>query len=93
MGYEAKKWQEAAKGYRKMLGLVIERKIGAAKANVDAAKSRRLAAVIGSKEFVNEAFASAKERCSEKRKGGARTMRGNASEVKGVLYSMRDLKV
>lgn len=50
-------------------------------------------AVIGSKTFVNEAFANARERFSERRKDGARTMRGNASEAKGLLWSIRDLRV
>jgi hypothetical protein len=40
--------------------------------------------VIGSKAFVNEAFAGARERFSERRKDGA---------AKGVLWSMRDLRV
>ena len=48
-------------------------------------------AVIGSKEFVNEAFASARERFGAKRKDGARTMRGSGSGAKGLLWSIRDL--
>jgi hypothetical protein len=50
-------------------------------------------AVIGSKEFVNEAFAGARERFGPKRKDGARTMRGSGSDAKGLLWSMRDLQV
>ncbi len=50
-------------------------------------------AVIGSKEFVNEAFARARERFSAKRKDGARAMRGSGSGVKGLLWSARDLRV
>ena len=49
-------------------------------------------AVIGCKEFVNEAFAGARERFGTKRKDGARTMRGSGSAAKGVLWSMRDLR-
>ena len=49
-------------------------------------------AVIGSKEFVNEAFANARERFSEKRKDGARRMRGAAAAARG-LFSARDLRV
>lgn len=49
-------------------------------------------AVIGSKEFVNEAFASARERFGPKRKDGARKMRGEASVAAGMLWSLRDLK-
>ncbi len=50
-------------------------------------------AVIGSKEFVNEAFASARERFSEKRKDGARRMRGSGKAASGKLWSVRDLRV
>jgi hypothetical protein len=50
-------------------------------------------AVIGSKEFVNEAFAAARERFTAKRKDGARAMRGSGSAAKGMLWSVRDLRV
>ena len=50
-------------------------------------------AVIGSKEFVNEAFAGARERFGPKRKDGARAMRGSGSAAKGLLWSIRDLRV
>jgi REP element-mobilizing transposase RayT len=50
-------------------------------------------AVIGSKEFVNEAFASARDRFGSKRKDGARAMRGSGKDAKGVLWSIRDLRV
>jgi putative transposase len=50
-------------------------------------------AVIGSKEFVNEAFAAARERFTEKRKDGARRMRGNGAPAAGELWSLRDLRV
>ena len=50
-------------------------------------------AVIGSKEFVNEAFANARERFGPKRTDGARTMRGSGNGAKGQLWSMRDLRV
>ncbi|MFN9512684.1 MAG: transposase, partial [Akkermansiaceae bacterium] len=50
-------------------------------------------AVIGSKSFVNEAFAAARERFSEKRKDGARKMRGVGKEAGGTLWSVRDLSV
>jgi hypothetical protein len=49
-------------------------------------------AVIGSKEFVNEVFAGARERFSIKRKDGARVMKGSGSSAKGVLWSARDLQ-
>ncbi len=50
-------------------------------------------AVIGSKEFVNEAFARARERFSSKRKDGARAMRGSGSVTKGLLWTARNLRV
>jgi hypothetical protein len=50
-------------------------------------------AVIGSKEFVNEAFAGARDRFTERRKDGARRLRGNAKEAAGLLWSARDLRV
>jgi len=49
--------------------------------------------VIGSKEFVNEAFARARERFSAKRKDGARAMRDSGRAAKGLLWSARDLRV
>ena len=49
-------------------------------------------AVIGSRSFVNEAFASARERFGRKRKDGARRLRGEASASAGILWSMRDLR-
>ena len=50
-------------------------------------------AVIGSKAFVNEAFAGARERFTVKRKDGARRMRGTGAPAAGTLWSMRDLRV
>ncbi len=50
-------------------------------------------AVIGSREFVNDAFRNARERFGLKRKDGARPLRGNASGAKGILWSLRDLRV
>ena len=49
-------------------------------------------AVIGSKMFVNEVFAQARERFSSQRKDGARPMKGHAEAARGQLWSMRDLK-
>jgi REP element-mobilizing transposase RayT len=49
-------------------------------------------AVIGSREFVNEAFTAARERFGAKRKDGARKMRGSASAAAGSLWSMRALQ-
>ena len=50
-------------------------------------------AVIGSKEFVNEAFAGARKRFSERMKDGARRLRGSGAPAAGTLWSMRDLLV
>jgi hypothetical protein len=50
-------------------------------------------AVIGSRAFVNEAFANARERFGKARKDGARPMRGVASGAKGLLWSVRDLRL
>jgi REP element-mobilizing transposase RayT len=49
-------------------------------------------AVIGSREFVNAAFESARGRFGPKRKDGARKLRGNASAAAGMLWSLRDLR-
>jgi len=50
-------------------------------------------AVIGSKLFVNEAFAATRDRFTARRKDGARRMRGNGKPAAGTLWSMRDLRV
>lgn len=49
-------------------------------------------AVIGSKAFVNEAFANARDRFGPKRKDGARKMRGSAAAAGTTLWSLRDLQ-
>lgn len=49
-------------------------------------------AVIGSKEFVNEAFATARDRFGPKRKDGARKMKGDAVPANLTLWSLRDLR-
>ncbi len=50
-------------------------------------------AVVGSKAFVNEAFEAARERFTERRRDGARRMKGNGKAAAGVLWSARDLRV
>ena len=138
-GFEAEQWRDAAKIYRKIMGLALERKSGRASEEIKGAKQKRLravtakslepgkkpdpnrmkmddndtvlpelreaemlmhriryftaGAVIGSKAFVNEAFANARERFSEKRKDGARRMRGHAAAAGKALWSMRNLRV
>lgn len=49
-------------------------------------------AVIGSRSFVNEAFAKARERFGPKRKDGARKLKGSAAPANSVLWSLRDLR-
>jgi REP element-mobilizing transposase RayT len=50
-------------------------------------------AVIGSKEFVNEAFSNARERFGPKRKDGARKLKGRGAAAGGILWSLRDLRM
>jgi len=125
-GFDAAKWKDASRRYRRLMGLALERKTLNAKVeasgnmqipknDAEALESRdnqtvlpelsvakmlrcRVryftdGAVIGSKEFVNEAFAGARERFSERRTDGARRMRGSGKAAAGVLWSMRDLRV
>ncbi|MGL4400196.1 MAG: transposase [Luteolibacter sp.] len=49
-------------------------------------------AVIGSRAFVNAAFAGSREHATSKRKNGARKLRGPASAASEVIWSFRDLK-
>jgi putative transposase len=123
-GFDAERWKDVSRIYRRAMGLALGRKSGRAKTITQKAVTKNTAemlasednetvlpdlgmakmlrcrvryftdgAVIGSKEFVNEAFAGARERFSEKRKDGARRLRGNAKAAAGTLWSMRDLRV
>jgi len=125
-GFDAGRWKEASRRYRRLLGMALERKPMNAKVEVTGkmriskneaealesgdnetvlpelsmAKMLRCrvryftdGAVIGGREFVNEAFAGARERFSEKRKDGARRMRGNAKAAGETLWSLRALRV
>jgi putative transposase len=49
-------------------------------------------AVIGSREFVDEAFRHVRERFGPKRKDGARKFRGAGSGAAALLWSARDLR-
>jgi len=49
-------------------------------------------AVIGSRAFVDEVFRTCRERFGEKRKDGARKLRGNATAAAGALWCVRDLQ-
>ena len=50
-------------------------------------------AVIGSREFVNQAFACARERFGARRKDGARKLHGCGAAAAGWLWSARNLRV
>ena len=124
-GFEAEKWQEVSRIYRRAMGLALGRKSGkaavdkekikpglnteealAAKDNGTVLSDLGMAAmlmhrvryftdgaVIGSKAFVNEAFAAARARFGPRRKDGARKLRGGGAPAAGVLWSVRDLRV
>jgi hypothetical protein len=125
-GFEAERWKEVSRIYRRTMGLALGRKSGRAEVEkgvvrppMNTAEALEAAdengtvlpdlgmaamlrcrvryftdgAVIGSKEFVNEAFAAARQRFSVKRKDGARRMRGSGAAAAGVLWSVRDLRV
>jgi hypothetical protein len=125
-GFDAKKWKDASRRYRRLMGMALERKTlnskletsrktGISKNDAEALESGdnqtvlpelKMAkmlrcrvryftdgAVIGSKDFVDEAFAGARDRFSVKRKDGARRLRGNAKAAAGTLWSVRDLRV
>ncbi len=122
-GFEAEKWSEVSRIYRRAMGLALGRKRGRADVGASrmvtqnteemlASKDNETVlpdlgstallycrvryftdgAVIGSKGFVNDAFASARKRFGERRKDGARRLRGAAAPAAGSLWSMRDLK-
>jgi putative transposase len=124
IGFEAEKWKEVSRIYRRAMGMALGRKSGRAEVGASghatkneeemlASKDNETAlpdlgmaamlmkrvryftdgAVIGSKEFVNEAFAGARERFTERRKDGARRLRGSGAAASGTLWSMRDLRV
>jgi REP element-mobilizing transposase RayT len=124
-GFEADRWKEISRVYRRAMGLALGRKSG--NANVEKGVVRPQmntaealeakengtvlpdlgmavmlrcrvryftdGAVIGSKAFVNEAFAGARERFSPSRKDGARKLRGSARPAADLLWSARDLRL
>jgi REP element-mobilizing transposase RayT len=124
-GFEAEKWKEVSRIYRRAMGLALGRKSGRAEVETGVARPQmntaealetkdngtvlpdlKMAAmlrfrvryftdgaVIGSKAFVNEAFAAARDRFTERRQDGARRMKGNGKDAAGVLWSVRDLRV
>jgi hypothetical protein len=127
VGFEAGKWQEVSRLYRRLMGLALGKKperaevsesskgLGQTTKNTaellesednetvlkDLGMARMLrcriryftdGAVIGSKEFVNEAFASSKDRFGPKRKDGARKLKGDGAAAGGTLWSLRNLR-
>jgi len=123
-GFEAEKWREVSRIYRRAMGLALGRKPGRADVGPAPAVTKNTeemleskdnetvlpdlgmaamlrhrvryfsdGAVIGSKVFVNEAFAAARERFTARRKDGARRLRGSGKLAAGVLWSLRDLRV
>jgi len=125
--FDAGKWQEVSRLYRRLMGLALGKKPGRAESqrgsqtavtvtkntaellesedNETVLKDLGMAkmlhcriryftdgAVIGSKEFVNEAFANARERFGVKRKDGARKLKGVGAAASAVLWSLRDLR-
>jgi len=130
VGFEAEKWKEVSRIYRRAMGMALGRKTSnfklqissksKIKSSVNMNEAEMLVsednetvlpdlgmsgmlrkrvryftdgAVIGSKEFVNEAFVSARDRFTERRKDGARRLRGSGAPAAGTLWSMRDLRV
>ena len=123
-GFEADRWKEVSRIYRRAMGLALARKNGRAELGKDAVRPQMNTAealeaedngtvlpdlgmaamlrcrvryftdgaVIGSKEFVNEAFAGARERFGQKRRDGARKLKGNARPAAEILWSLRDLR-
>jgi REP element-mobilizing transposase RayT len=123
-GFEAERWKDVSRIYRRAMGMALGRKSGRAAVGAPGYTTKNEAemlesednetmlpdlgmagmlrkrvryftdgAVIGSKAFVNDAFAGSRDRFTERRKDGARKMRGSGAPAKGVLWSMRDLRV
>ena len=124
-GFEAERWKDVSRIYRRTLGLALERKNGRAEVKTGVVRPQlndaealeaadngtvlpdlKMAAmlrcrvryftdgaVIGSKTFVNDAFAATRERFTERRRDGARRLKGNGKAAAGVLWSVRDLRV
>jgi putative transposase len=127
VGFEAEKWRDVSRLYRRLMGLALGRKPGRAEVTGAGSKlgqtTRNTAemlesednetvlkdfgmakmlqcrvryftdgAVIGSKEFVNEAFAGSRDRFGTKRKDGARKLKGGSAAASGTLWSLRDLQ-
>ena len=124
-GFEAERWNDVARVYRRAMGLALDRKVGRAAVEkgkvrpwmneaeaIEATENGTVlpdlsmagmlrcrvryftdGAVIGSKAFVNDTFTNARDRFSPRRKDGARAMRGSGREAKGLLWTVRNLRV
>ena len=127
VGFDAGKWDEVSRLYRRLMGLALGKKPGRAEVSqsakglgqttkntaellesednetalMDLGSAKMLycriryftdGAVIGSKAFVNEAFASARDRFGPKRKDGARKLKGDAAPANRALWTLRDLR-
>jgi REP element-mobilizing transposase RayT len=127
VGFDAGKWDEVSRLYRRLMGLALGKKPGRAEVSqsakglgqttkntaellesednetalMDLGSAKMLycriryftdGAVIGSKAFVNEAFASARDRFGPKRKDGARKLKGDATPANRALWTLRDLR-
>jgi putative transposase len=127
VGFEAEKWSDVSRLYRRLMGLALGRRPGRAEVTGAGSKlgqttgntaemlesednetvlkelgmARMLhvrvryftdGAVIGSKGFVNEVFAGARDRFGTKRKDGARKLKGGSVAASGTLWSLRDLQ-
>ena len=127
VGFDAGKWDEVSRLYRRLMGLALGKKPGRAEVSqsakglgqttkntaellesednetalMDLGSAKMLycriryftdGAVIGSKAFVNEAFASARDRFGPKRKDGARKLKGGATPANRALWTLRDLR-
>ncbi|KAB2642877.1 MAG: chemotaxis protein CheW [Verrucomicrobia bacterium] len=81
---------------------VVDEELGRLQRSRDVAIGRMLrcrvryftdGAVIGSRAFVDGVFTECRERFGQRRKTGARKMRGSAAAAAGALWSIRDLKI
>jgi REP element-mobilizing transposase RayT len=106
-GFDAERWNEVSRIYRRALGIKLGSQ-PSAEATEDGHREREPGmaamlrhrvryftdgAVIGSRAFVDDVFASSRHRFTARRRDGARPMRGTAAAAAGVLWSMRALRL
>ena len=123
-GFEAERWKEVSRIYRRAMGLALGRKTtnfnlqisSKSKAAVtkneaaemlESGKNQTVLPDMGIAEMLmkrvryftdgavigSKAFAAARGRFTERRKDGARRMRGSGKAAAGTLWSIRDLRV